>query len=109
MAVHALMYPGPCQIAAFESPDGKLRLVIYEQVPTPRPIMQSPYTYQLRLVDRATNRPLPGADGVQDNDSTASDPSSFNVVWTTTDVTATCDSPKRDHHATYASGVQVWR
>ena len=106
--LYLFLFPGPQQICTFDSPDGRWRLIVLEQIPTPRP-KESPYTYQLCLYDRASNKPLPGIVGRKENDSTCTPPTDFHVVWAANAVTVTCTNPISEHHCDFSKGMQSWR
>jgi hypothetical protein len=107
-AIYLYMYPGPHKISSFDSPDGKWRLDVLEQVPTPRPFMQSPYTYQLCLYDRATGKQLAGVPGEMGNDSCAVNPTDFHVMWAAGEVTVKYNVPRVEYQGDFSKGTQVW-
>jgi len=109
IGVYRFMYPSPKLVLSSPSPDGKLRLQIFELVPTPQPLMQSPYIYHIFLVDNRSGKPIPGNVAEQNNDSCMTDPSNFRITWTAIDVTVTCDNPGRhSYHTDFAGGLQAW-
>lgn len=106
---YRFVYPAPHRVVTVDSPDGRYRLIIFEDVPKPRPLMQSPYIYRLCIYDRSTNRPLPGSMGTQDNDSCITPTDDFQVVWTGSSVRVRATNPgPRLHHGTVTRGRQDW-
>jgi hypothetical protein len=83
IAVWRYVFPGATQVFVSDSPDGRYWLVMWEQVPTPRPLMQSPYRYRCELYDRRSGAPMSGSPGVLDNDSAALPPGGevFRAAW----------------------------
>jgi hypothetical protein len=108
--LYRLAYPPPRELLHSDSPDGRYRLVVLEEVPE-GPLAQSPYLYYMRICDRATGRALPGDEPVVWNgDSCATPVDDIKVVWSGTSVTVSATSPgPRLSQGAVVDGKQIWR